>query len=145
MLAWGCCLPTGMATVQSEGCETSPCSALRSVSVCVGVCVLTHYAPSLHLAGVDAQDLAYLQQLSGFDRWAVEVHSKPYTEAFPNEDLVYLAAESDTVLTKLDPSKVRVHCNVPMHWVAAHQAILNHHLAVVLLCIEPGIRNWCFC
>lgn len=51
-----------------------------------------------------------LQRLPGFDKWIIEKESRSYIEALQDqkENLVYLTADSETVLDQLDPKKMYI-------------------------------------
>lgn len=49
-----------------------------------------------------------LAKVTGFDSWAVTTHEENLRDAYPREGLVYLSADSDTVLTTVDPGTTYV-------------------------------------
>ena len=51
-----------------------------------------------------------LQRLPGFDKWIIEKENRPYIEALQDEkhNLVYLTADSETILHELDPKKMYI-------------------------------------
>lgn len=51
---------------------------------------------------------SHLQARSGFSTWDVHRHEEHWFELWPSDEIVYLCAESDTVLKTLEPSKTYV-------------------------------------
>ncbi|CBI23531.3 unnamed protein product, partial [Vitis vinifera] len=51
-----------------------------------------------------------LQRLPGFDKWIIEKENQSYIEALQDEkhNLVYLTADSETILDELDPKKIYI-------------------------------------
>ncbi|KAG0590503.1 hypothetical protein M758_1G111500 [Ceratodon purpureus] len=64
----------------------------------------------LSLTGCNGDIRAQLEKHSGFDNWLLHKEDKSYIEVFENrkEDLVYLTADSETVLETLDKSKIYI-------------------------------------
>ncbi|KAG6743484.1 hypothetical protein POTOM_052178 [Populus tomentosa] len=64
----------------------------------------------LWLTGCRGQMENQLQRLPGFDKWIIEKESQSYIEALQDqkENLVYLTADSETVLDKLDLKKIYI-------------------------------------
>ncbi|KAG5252402.1 tRNA (guanine(9)-N1)-methyltransferase [Salix suchowensis] len=64
----------------------------------------------LWLTGCSGEMENQLQRLSGFDRWIIEKESQSYIEALQDqkENLVYLTADSETVLDELDLKKIYI-------------------------------------
>lgn len=46
-------------------------------------------------------------KIAGFDRWLVDTSPLPVAEAYPKESVVYLTADSDVVLERLERNTVR--------------------------------------
>lgn len=64
----------------------------------------------LWLTGCDGEMETALNRIPGFDKWIIEKDNRSYIEALSdrNEDLIYLTADSETVLEELDLKKVYV-------------------------------------
>ncbi|XP_052202933.1 tRNA (guanine(9)-N1)-methyltransferase [Diospyros lotus] len=64
----------------------------------------------LWLTGCQGEMDIQLKRLPGFDNWIIEKEIRPYFEAFQErkEHLVYLTADSETVLDELDPMKIYI-------------------------------------
>lgn len=64
----------------------------------------------LWLTGCKGDMESQLQRLPGFDKWIIEKENRSYIEALEDhkENLVYLTADSDTVLDDLDPNKIYI-------------------------------------
>ncbi|KAM6585552.1 hypothetical protein CsatB_012554 [Cannabis sativa] len=64
----------------------------------------------LWLTGCAGEVGTQLQRLPGFDKWIIEKDNRPYIEALQDqkEHLVYLTADSETVLDELDPKKMYI-------------------------------------
>lgn len=64
----------------------------------------------LWLTGCKGDMEIQLQRLPGFDKWIIEKENRSYIEALEDqkENLVYLTADSDTVLDDLDPNKIYI-------------------------------------
>lgn len=64
----------------------------------------------LWLTGCDGDMGSQLQRMPGFDKWIVEKENRSYIEALHGEksNLVYLTADSETVLDELDINKIYI-------------------------------------
>ncbi|KAJ6863939.1 hypothetical protein NC651_034683 [Populus alba x Populus x berolinensis] len=64
----------------------------------------------LWLTGCRGEMENQLQRLPGFDKWIIEKESQSYIEALQDqkENLVYLTADSETVLDELDLKKIYI-------------------------------------
>lgn len=64
----------------------------------------------LWLTGCEGEMDDQLKKIPGFDRWIIEKENKPYIEALQDrkDDLVYLTADSETVLEELDLKKIYI-------------------------------------
>lgn len=64
----------------------------------------------LWLTGCQGEMERQLQRLPGFDKWIIDKDSRPYIETFEDqkEHLVYLTADSETMLDELDPKKIYI-------------------------------------
>ena len=64
----------------------------------------------LSLTGCAGDIRSQLDRISGFGNWLLHKEDKSYMEVFEDrkEDLVYLTADSDTVLETLDISKIYI-------------------------------------
>ncbi|XVF26199.1 hypothetical protein REPUB_Repub13aG0278700 [Reevesia pubescens] len=64
----------------------------------------------LWLTGCQGEMETQLQSLPGFDKWMIEKEKQSYIQAFSDQkdNLVYLTADSETVLHELDPTRVYI-------------------------------------
>ncbi|XP_010530074.1 PREDICTED: tRNA (guanine(9)-N1)-methyltransferase [Tarenaya hassleriana] len=64
----------------------------------------------LWLTGCRGQIDTRLQKLPGFDKWMIEKEDRSYVEVMADqkENLVYLTADSETILDELDPKKIYI-------------------------------------
>ncbi|PON90296.1 tRNA (guanine-N1-)-methyltransferase [Trema orientale] len=64
----------------------------------------------LWLTGLAGEMGSQLQRLPGFDKWIIEKEKQSYIEALQDqkENLVYLTADSETVLEEFDPKKMYI-------------------------------------
>lgn len=64
----------------------------------------------LWLTGCDGDMGSQLQRLPGFDKWIMEKEKRSYIEALraQKSNLVYLTADSETVLDELDINKIYI-------------------------------------
>ena len=64
----------------------------------------------LWLTGCNGKMGSQLQRLPGFDKWIIEKENQSYIEALQDEkhNLVYLTADSETILDELDPKKIYI-------------------------------------
>lgn len=64
----------------------------------------------LWLTGYEGEIGNQLQKIPGFDKWIIEKDNGPYINTFETqkEDLVYLTADSETMLDELDPKKIYI-------------------------------------
>ena len=64
----------------------------------------------LWLTGCQGEMETQLQRLPGFDKWIIEKEKQSYIQAFSErkDNLVYLTADSETVLHEFDPSEVYI-------------------------------------
>lgn len=64
----------------------------------------------LWLTGCEGEMENQLKRIPGFDKWIVEKENKCYIEALQHrkDDLVYLTADSETVLENLDLNKIYI-------------------------------------
>ena len=62
------------------------------------------------LTGCNGDMENQLKRIPGFDKWIIEKEDKSYIEALQDrkENLVYLTADSDTVLEELDLKKIYI-------------------------------------
>lgn len=64
----------------------------------------------LWLTGCQGEMETQLKRIPGFDKWVIEKENQSYIEAFSDQkdNLVYLTADSETVLHELDPTKAYI-------------------------------------
>ena len=97
---------------------TRQCTVVLSAHTVLVVQVMYSYAANgkaavpcrLSLTGCNGDIRAQLEKHSGFDNWLLHKEDKFYIEVFEDrkEDLVYLTADSETVLETLDKSKIYI-------------------------------------
>eukprot|EP00611_Tribonema_gayanum_P012120 TRINITY_DN2267_c0_g1_i4.p1 TRINITY_DN2267_c0_g1~~TRINITY_DN2267_c0_g1_i4.p1 ORF type:complete len:282 (-),score=95.97 TRINITY_DN2267_c0_g1_i4:33-878(-) len=64
---------------------------------------------NLYLTGINKEAHEMMQRCMGFTTWAAfQVQEKCYMDTFAKEDLVYLTADSDVELQRLDPTKAYI-------------------------------------
>ncbi|KAJ8770476.1 hypothetical protein K2173_017967 [Erythroxylum novogranatense] len=85
-------------------------SLVQQVMYCYAVNGRCANPGHLWLTGCSGEIETQLQRLPGFDKWIIEKESQSYIEALQDqkENLVYLTADSETVLDELDPKKVYI-------------------------------------
>ncbi|KAE8736204.1 ACT domain-containing protein DS12 [Hibiscus syriacus] len=85
-------------------------SLVQQITYCYGVNGRCNLPAHLWLTGVQGEMETQLQLLPGFDKWIIEKERQSYIEGFSErkDDLVYLTADSGTVLHELDPAKVYI-------------------------------------
>ncbi|KAE8659796.1 protein kinase G11A-like [Hibiscus syriacus] len=85
-------------------------SLVQQIMYCYAVNGRCSVPSHLWLTGCQGEMETQLQRLPGFDKWIIEKEKQSYIEAFSErkDDLVYLTADSETVLHELDPTKVYI-------------------------------------
>ncbi|KAE8656502.1 hypothetical protein F3Y22_tig00117000pilonHSYRG00203 [Hibiscus syriacus] len=85
-------------------------SLVQQIMYCYAVNGRCSVPSHLWLTGCQGEMETQLQRLPGFDKWIIEKEKQSYVEAFSErkDDLVYLTADSETVLHELDPTKVYI-------------------------------------
>ncbi|KAG5189088.1 guanine-1-methyltransferase-domain-containing protein [Tribonema minus] len=64
---------------------------------------------NLYLTGINKEAHEMMQRCMGFSTWAAfQVQEKCYMDTFAKEDLVYLTADSNVELQRLDPTKAYI-------------------------------------
>jgi tRNA (guanine9-N1)-methyltransferase len=107
-------------------------------------------------AAPGASAVTHLQARYGYDSWDVHKHSAHYLELWPKDEIVYLTAESGTVLTTLAPGTTYViggfvdhnRCKGLTHSVAqaAGLATVSFRIQPSLqLCSGSGAENTSLC
>ncbi|GMS97793.1 hypothetical protein PENTCL1PPCAC_19968, partial [Pristionchus entomophagus] len=61
-----------------------------------------------HIVGFGGPSRAIFDGNGTYNNWDVTLHAEPLEEVIPREDVVYLTAESENVLTDLDESKAYI-------------------------------------
>lgn len=64
----------------------------------------------LWLTGYEGEIGSQIEKIPGFDKWIIEKDNCPYIKTFETqkEDLVYLTADSENMLTELDLKKIYI-------------------------------------
>ncbi|MBA0864818.1 hypothetical protein Goshw_006450 [Gossypium schwendimanii] len=85
-------------------------SLVQQIMYCYAVNGRCSSPAHLWLTGCEGEMETQLQRLPGFDKWIIEKEKQSYIKAFSDrkDDLVYLTADSETVLHELDPTKVYI-------------------------------------
>lgn len=85
-------------------------SLVQQIMYCYAVNGRCASPAHLWLTGCDGEMQSALNRIPGFDKWIIEKESGSYIEALSDrkEDLVYLTADSETVLEELDLNKIYV-------------------------------------
>ncbi|KAK7332448.1 hypothetical protein VNO80_29200 [Phaseolus coccineus] len=85
-------------------------SLVQQVMYCYAVNGRCASPAHLWLTGCDGEMDSALKRIPGFDKWIIEKENRSYIEALCDrrEDLVYLTADSETVLEELDLKKIYV-------------------------------------
>ncbi|KAK3010024.1 hypothetical protein RJ639_010987 [Escallonia herrerae] len=85
-------------------------SLVQQIMYCYAVNGRCAAPAHLWLAGNQGEMESQLQRLPGFDKWIIEKDKRPYIETFQDrtEHLVYLTADSETIVDELDPKKIYI-------------------------------------
>lgn len=85
-------------------------SLVQQVMYCYGSNRSASHPVRLVLSGLtkDSETSSKLRKMAGFEAWPIEVLDGPYVDRFPREKLVYLTADTETVLQEFDREKVYV-------------------------------------
>ncbi|TYI27633.1 hypothetical protein ES332_A05G190500v1 [Gossypium tomentosum] len=85
-------------------------SLVQQIMYCYAVNGRCSSPAHIWLTGCEGEMETQLQRLPGFDKWIIEKEKQSYIKAFSDrkDDLVYLTADSETVLHELDPAKVYI-------------------------------------
>ncbi|KAK6917882.1 tRNA methyltransferase TRMD/TRM10-type domain [Dillenia turbinata] len=85
-------------------------SLVQQITYCYSMNGRCATAIHLWLTGCTGEIGEQLHKLPGFDKWIIEKESKSYIEVLQDqkEKLVYLTADSETILDDLDPKKINI-------------------------------------
>ncbi|XVF75200.1 hypothetical protein PTKIN_Ptkin13bG0168400 [Pterospermum kingtungense] len=85
-------------------------SLVQQIMYCYAVNGRCSFPAHLWLTGCQGEMETQLQRLPGFDKWIIEKEKQSYIQAFSEQkdNLVYLTADSETVLHELDSTKVYI-------------------------------------
>ncbi|CAK8531258.1 unnamed protein product [Lathyrus sativus] len=85
-------------------------SLVQQIMFCYAVNGRYESPAHLWLTGCEGEMDDQLKKIQGFDKWIIEKENKPYIEALQDrkDDLVYLTADSETVLEELDLKKIYI-------------------------------------
>lgn len=85
-------------------------SLVQQIMYCYAVNGRCSSPAHLWLTGCQGEMERQLQRLPGFDKWIIDKDTQPYIETFEDqkEHLVYLTADSETMLDELDPKKIYI-------------------------------------
>jgi tRNA (guanine9-N1)-methyltransferase len=83
-------------------------SLSQQVRLSYGLNIRSQTPLHMHLTSTSEESRLHqhLLKQSGFDDWPLEVKRESYMELFPRDKVVYLTAESDTVLEEMDAGTV---------------------------------------
>ncbi|KFK31353.1 hypothetical protein AALP_AA6G101400 [Arabis alpina] len=90
--------------------ETEISSLIQQIMYCYAVNGRSTSPCHLWLTGIKEQMSSHLDKLPGFDKWFIEKETRCYIEAMADrkDNLVYLTADSETVLDDLDPKDIYI-------------------------------------
>ena len=93
--------------------EREASSSCQQIMYCYGALKRAEQPSRLLLTGLKGRQAGNMAKIGGFDKWlATTVETKTLAELFPTpedrSELVYLTADSETVLTAPDPKKTYV-------------------------------------
>ncbi|KAI3718583.1 hypothetical protein L6452_19460 [Arctium lappa] len=85
-------------------------SLIKQIMYCYAVNGRSMVPSHLWLTGYEGEIESQLQKIPGFDKWIIEKDNGPYINTFESqkEHLVYLTADSETMLSELDPDKIYI-------------------------------------
>ncbi|KAI3987080.1 hypothetical protein MKX01_036870 [Papaver californicum] len=85
-------------------------SLVQQIMYCYAVNGRCSSTAHLWLTGCGGYMEAPLQRIPGFNKWLIEKENMPYIEALQDqkENLVYLTADSKTIVDELDPKKIYI-------------------------------------
>ncbi|GLT80238.1 hypothetical protein SLA2020_516900 [Shorea laevis] len=85
-------------------------SLVQQIMYCYAVNGRSASPAHLWLTGCQGEMGSQLQRLPGFDKWIIEKENRSYMDALQDqkENLVYLTADSETMLDELDPRKIYI-------------------------------------
>ncbi|XP_013598761.1 PREDICTED: tRNA (guanine(9)-N1)-methyltransferase-like [Brassica oleracea var. oleracea] len=90
--------------------ESEISSLVQQIMYCYAVNGRSTSPCHLWLTGIKGEMSRQLDKLPGFEKWFIEKESRCYIEAMADrkESLVYLTADSETVLDELDPKSIYI-------------------------------------
>ncbi|CAN7026768.1 unnamed protein product [Brassica rapa subsp. trilocularis] len=90
--------------------ESEISSLAQQIMYCYAVNGRSTSPCHLWLTGIKGEMSTQLDKLPGFEKWFIEKESRFYIEAMADrkESLVYLTADSETVLDELDPKSIYI-------------------------------------
>ncbi|XP_071707561.1 tRNA (guanine(9)-N1)-methyltransferase-like [Rutidosis leptorrhynchoides] len=85
-------------------------SLVKQITYCYAVNGKSVVPSHLWLTGYEGEMGNQLEKIPGFDKWIIDKDSAPYIDTFETqkEQLVYLTADSENMLTELDPKKIYI-------------------------------------
>ncbi|KAD4982241.1 hypothetical protein E3N88_18912 [Mikania micrantha] len=85
-------------------------SLVQQIMYCYAVNGRSTVPCHLWLTGYKGEIENQLQKMPGFDKWIIDKDTGPYITTFETqkEHLVYLTADSETMLSELDPKKIYI-------------------------------------
>ncbi|KAM7501077.1 hypothetical protein LguiA_025491 [Lonicera macranthoides] len=85
-------------------------SLVQQIMYCYAVNGRCTSPAHLWFTGCQGEMGSQLQRLPGFDKWIIDKDARPYIDTFQDqkENLVYLTADSETMLDELDPKKIYI-------------------------------------
>nr|CAG4642025.1 EOG090X0D3U [Eurycercus lamellatus] len=113
--------------------EKNLAKCIKQVSRCYSVNRRAENPVQFHVCSLEGQSLVEITKHQGYINWDVNFHEKDFTEVFAKENIVYLTAESDNVIEKVEDDKVYIIGGLVDH---NSQKGLCHRLA-----IEKGFHH----
>ncbi|XP_076902840.1 tRNA (guanine(9)-N1)-methyltransferase [Bidens hawaiensis] len=85
-------------------------SLVKQIMYCYSVNGRSAVPCHLWLTGYEGEIQNQLQKMPGFDKWIIDKDTGPYINTFESqkENLVYLTADSENMLSELDPKKIYI-------------------------------------
>ncbi|XP_042388472.1 tRNA (guanine(9)-N1)-methyltransferase-like isoform X1 [Zingiber officinale] len=85
-------------------------SLVQQIMYCYAVNGRCASPAHLWLTGCQGEIDTSLQRIPGYDKWIIEKENRSYIEVFQEhkENIVYLTADSETILEEIDPKKIYI-------------------------------------
>nr|CAG4640352.1 EOG090X0D3U [Daphnia pulex] len=113
--------------------EKSIAKCVKQICRCYSINRRAANPVQYHITSLDGASLTEMSKNSGYQNWDVNLHGKHFTDLFSKEKIVYLTAESDHLIDKIEDDHVYIIGGLVDH--NSHKG-LCHRLAV-----EKGLRH----